>query len=68
MPYASTREAGGLQLKDAYDAVNAYLDAHPAAREQYREAKGKLGGWPRRLMILALLLVVAAIVAKVLGY
>jgi hypothetical protein len=63
-----TREAGGLQLKEAYDAVNAYLDANPAAREQYRAARGRTGRWPRRLLALSLLLLVAAIFLKLLGY
>jgi ribosomal protein L7/L12 len=63
-----TREAGGLQLKEAYDAVNAYLAANPAAREQYRSAKGSLGSWPRRLMAVAVVLLAAAMVLKLLGY
>ena len=62
-----TREAGRLQLKEAYDAVNAYLDANPAAREQYRAARGTAGRWPRRLLALSLLLLVAAIVLQMIG-
>jgi ribosomal protein L7/L12 len=63
-----TRQAGGLQLKEAYDAVNAYLDANPAAREQYRAARQRLGRWRRLLLRVVLLLLAAAIVLKISGW
>ncbi len=56
-----TRETGSLQLKDAYDAVHAYLDANQGIREQYLAARKKRGGgWRRFLLPLIIALICVA--------
>jgi hypothetical protein len=54
------RNANGLQLKDAKEAVDAYLEAQPALQAEYqarqKEAQGTFEKW---LLIVAVMIAVA---------
>ncbi|MGE0865226.1 MAG: ribosomal protein L7/L12 [Vicinamibacterales bacterium] len=55
-----TREATGLGLKDAKEAVEAYLAAHPTTDQQFRAAGGGRNG-PPLVMVAGLILIAAAV-------
>lgn len=56
-----TREATGLGLKDAKDAVEAYLAAHPNTDQQFRAAGGGRRRPPLVMAIAGLVLIAAAV-------
>jgi ribosomal protein L7/L12 len=60
-----TRTATGLGLKDSKEAVERYLDAHPAARRQFREASGS-SSLGKFLLIAALVAMGAALLVQLL--
>lgn len=57
-----TREATGLGLKEAKEAVEGYLANHPGIEEQFRVAGGRTASHMERRMA-----VVAVVVAAVVG-
>jgi ribosomal protein L7/L12 len=56
-----TREATGLGLKEAKEAVEGHLARHPSVEEQFRVAGGRsASSMERRIAIIAVVVVVAA--------
>jgi ribosomal protein L7/L12 len=56
-----TREATGRGLKDAKEAVENYLAAHPSTNEQYQAARGSGTGSARFIIITGMIAIAAAV-------
>lgn len=56
-----TREATGLGLKEAKEAVENYLAAHPNTNEQFRAARGSGSGTARVMIIVGVIAAAAAV-------